>query len=61
MIKEYVQVLISLWFFLFGAQPKDFFLDGLNKLEQQSHKRGGQGGMCTVYTFFQSISLLFSL
>jgi hypothetical protein len=23
---------------LFAAQPKDFFLDGLKKLEQQSHK-----------------------
>jgi hypothetical protein len=39
----YVGVLISLWlflflFFLFAAQPKEFFLDGLKKLEQQSHK-----------------------
>jgi hypothetical protein len=25
--------------FLFAAQPKDFFLDGLKKLEQRSHKR----------------------
>jgi hypothetical protein len=24
--------------FLFAAQPKEFFLDGLKKLEQQSHK-----------------------
>jgi hypothetical protein len=24
--------------FLFAAQPKDFFLDGLKKLEQRSHK-----------------------
>jgi hypothetical protein len=35
---EYVGVLISLWLFLFAAQPKEFFLDGLKKLEQRSHK-----------------------
>jgi hypothetical protein len=37
----YVGVLISLWFFpifLFSAQPKEIFLDGLKKLEQRSHK-----------------------
>jgi hypothetical protein len=39
----YVGVLKSLWFylfpvFLFAAQPKEFFLDGLKKLEQRSHK-----------------------
>jgi hypothetical protein len=34
----YVGVVISLWLFLFLAQPKEFFLDGLKKLEQQSHK-----------------------
>jgi hypothetical protein len=39
----YVGVLISLWLFLFpvflfAAQPKEFFLDVLKKLEQQSHK-----------------------
>jgi hypothetical protein len=34
----YVGVLISLWLFLFAAQPKEFFLDGLKKLEQRSHK-----------------------
>jgi hypothetical protein len=28
----------SLAFFLFAAQPKEFFLDGLKKLEQRSHK-----------------------
>jgi hypothetical protein len=33
----YVEVLISLWLFLFAAQPKEFFLDGLKKSEQ-SHK-----------------------
>jgi hypothetical protein len=31
-------VLTSLWLFLFAAQPKEFFLDGLKKLEQRSHK-----------------------
>jgi hypothetical protein len=31
---SYVGVLISLWLFLFAAQPKEFFLDGLKKLEQ---------------------------
>jgi hypothetical protein len=36
-------MLISLWLFLFpiflfAAQPKELFLDGLKKLEQQSHK-----------------------
>jgi hypothetical protein len=39
----YVGVLISLWLFLFpiflfAPQPKEFFLDGLKKLEQRSHK-----------------------
>jgi hypothetical protein len=32
----YVGVLIS--FVLFAAQPKEFFLDVLKKLEQRSHK-----------------------
>jgi hypothetical protein len=32
------RVLISLWLFLFAAQPKEFFLDGLKKLEQRSNK-----------------------
>jgi hypothetical protein len=35
---EYVGVLISLRLFLFAAQPKEFFLVGLKKLEQRSHK-----------------------
>jgi hypothetical protein len=30
----YVGVLISLWLFLFAAQPIEFFLDGLKKFEQ---------------------------
>jgi hypothetical protein len=34
----YVGMLISLWLFLFAAQTKEFFLDGLKKLEQRSHK-----------------------
>jgi hypothetical protein len=37
----YVGVLISIWafpIFLFATQPKEFFLDGLKKLEQRSHK-----------------------
>jgi hypothetical protein len=33
-----VGVVINLWLFLFAAQPKKFFLDGLKKLEQRSHK-----------------------
>jgi hypothetical protein len=41
--KIYVGVLTSLWLFPFpifvsAAQPKEFFLNGLKKLEQQSHK-----------------------
>jgi hypothetical protein len=35
---RYVEVLISLWLFLFAAQPKDVFFDGLKELEQRSHK-----------------------
>jgi hypothetical protein len=48
----YVGVLIILWLFLFpillfAAQPKDFFLDGLKKLEQRSHKCVElRGGIC---------------
>jgi hypothetical protein len=41
--KKKKKVLISLWlsYFTYGwlaAQPKEFFLDGLKKLEQRSHK-----------------------
>jgi hypothetical protein len=36
--RRYVGVLISLWIFLFAAQPKEFFLDGLKKLERRSYK-----------------------
>jgi hypothetical protein len=39
LIVEYsIGMLISLWLFLFAAQPKEFFLDGLKKLEQRIHK-----------------------
>jgi hypothetical protein len=39
----YIGVLRSLWLFLipispFAAQRKEFFFDGLKKLEQRSHK-----------------------
>jgi hypothetical protein len=39
-IELYVGVLISLWLFLFPicSTQKEFFLDGLKKLEQRSHK-----------------------
>jgi hypothetical protein len=39
--KQYVRVAdMSLAFpiFAFAAQPKEFFLDGLKKLEQRNHK-----------------------
>jgi hypothetical protein len=41
--KSYIGVLISLWLFvipifLFAAQPNEFFLDRLKKLEKRSHK-----------------------
>jgi hypothetical protein len=34
----YVGALTSLWLFLFAAQPEEFYLDELKKLEQRSHK-----------------------
>jgi hypothetical protein len=37
-ITKCIGVLISLWLFLFAAQPKEFFLDGIKNLEQPSHK-----------------------
>jgi hypothetical protein len=55
----YVRVLISLWLFLFAAQPKEFILNRLKKLEQLSHKCVELRGEY-VNTFFQSPSLLFS-
>jgi hypothetical protein len=40
--------------FLFAAQRKEFFLDGLKKLVQRSHKRVElRGGICRVNTFLQ--------
>jgi hypothetical protein len=43
LLEVYLGVLISIWLFLFpiflfAAQRKEFFLDGLKKLEQRSHK-----------------------
>jgi hypothetical protein len=58
---KYVRVLISLMLFLFAVQSKEFFLDGLKKLEQRSHKCVELRGICRVNTFFQNRSLLFSL
>jgi hypothetical protein len=34
----YIGVLLSLWLFLFAAQPKEFFFGELKKLQQRSHK-----------------------
>jgi hypothetical protein len=51
----YVEVLISLWLFLVSAaQSKEFFLDGLKKLEQRNHKRVELRGedMWSKYIFF---------
>jgi hypothetical protein len=44
----------------FAAQPKEFFLDGLQKLEQRSHKYVQLMGE-HVNMFFQFRSLLFCL
>jgi hypothetical protein len=43
LLYKYVDVLISLWLFLFpiflfAVQLKEFLLDGLKKFEQRSHK-----------------------
>jgi hypothetical protein len=38
-ISQYVGVLISLWLFLFAAQPNQLFLEELKTSEQGSHKR----------------------
>jgi hypothetical protein len=39
--------------FLFAAQPKEYFLDGLKTLEQRSHKCVElMGEICRVNTFF---------
>jgi hypothetical protein len=34
----YAGALISLWLFIFAAEPKGFVLDELKKLEKRSHK-----------------------
>jgi hypothetical protein len=51
MYRVSVGVLISFWLFLFpvflsAAQPKEFFSDGLKKLEQRSHKCVELRGEC---------------
>jgi hypothetical protein len=46
MVELYVGVLISLWLFLFPAQPKEFFLDGLKKLESEIISVWRSGGIC---------------
>jgi hypothetical protein len=51
-------VLISLWLFLFAAQPKEFVLDGLNKLEQGSHKCVELTGNMYIY-FFNPVACCF--
>jgi hypothetical protein len=44
----------------FAAQPKEFFLDGLNKIEQQSHKCVElRGGICRVNTVFNPVACCF--
>jgi hypothetical protein len=56
----YVGVLIILCLFLFAAQPYEFFLDELKKLEQQSHKCVKlTGGICKLNRYFQSRSLFY--
>jgi hypothetical protein len=49
--RKYVRVLISLWLFLFAAQPKEFFSDGLKKLKQGSHKCVELRGKICKYIF----------
>jgi hypothetical protein len=58
----HVGVLTSLWLFLFpiflfAAQPKGFFLGGLKKLEQRSHKRVElSGDMYSKHIFFNPVA-----
>jgi vancomycin resistance protein YoaR len=42
-------------FFLFAAQRKEFFFDGLENSEKRSHNCVGLGGICRVSTFLFSI------
>jgi hypothetical protein len=56
----YVGMLISLWLFLFAAQPKEFFLDGLKKLEKPSHKCVELRGECIEEIhFFNPVACCF--
>jgi hypothetical protein len=63
--ERYVGVLISLWPFLFPifqfvAQPKEFFLDGLRKLEQRSRKCVElKGAICRVNNFSNPVACCF--
>jgi hypothetical protein len=43
LLYTYVGVLVSLWLFLFAAQQKEFFMDGLMKFEERSQVCGAQG------------------
>jgi hypothetical protein len=65
-IHIYIGMLVSLWLFLFpiflfAAQPKEFFLDGLKKLEQKSHMFVElRGGICRVQiSFFNHVACSF--
>jgi hypothetical protein len=61
----YVGVLISLWLFLFlifllAAQPKQFFLDRLKKLEQRVISVWSSGGdISSKYIFFNPVACCF--
>jgi hypothetical protein len=44
--------------FLFAAQLKEFFLDGLKKLEQRIISVWSSGGICGVNTFFSVLKLV---
>jgi hypothetical protein len=55
----YVGVLISLWLFLFAAQPKEIFLDGLKKLDQRSHKCMELRGEYVNNFFFNLVACCF--
>jgi hypothetical protein len=59
-VRRGVDKFLAFPIFLFAVQQKEFFLDGLKKLEQRNHKCVELRGEY-VNTFFQSRSLLFSL
>jgi hypothetical protein len=52
---------LSFPIFLFAAQRKEIFLDGLKKLEQRSHKRVWRswGNMWSQYIFFNPVACCF--